>query len=674
MPTKINYNQELNTEQLEVVSEANGPCLVLAGAGSGKTRTIVYRVAYLIENGVDPQNILLLTFTNKAAKEMTMRAAQLVGQDLSKIWGGTFHSIANRILRRYARKLGFESNFSILDAEDSKSLIKLCLKDISTPPGSRPPSAKVAGAIISFARNSDKEIEEVIRDRWPHLEEWIPLIEGVASKYSDRKKKANAMDFDDLLLELRRLLIENEDVGQRLAGNFQHVLVDEYQDTNTVQAQIVDLLSSVHKNLLLVGDDCQSIYSFRAADIENIRRFNQTYPKSKIYKLETNYRSSPEILDLANDVIVSNSNQFEKVLRAHKPSAELPSVAVAMSAIQEAMYITQSIQGLRNDGVAAEEIAVLFRAGSHSQSLEFELSKRGISYVFRGGVRFFERAHIKDVVSYLRIVNNYRDETAWLRTLNLLEGVGPATAIKITNMSRSFDSIGDIISANIDELLSVKARHGWLSQIEILKAIINVKSKSPSEQIQAVLKSTYRDYLQAEYPNAMDRIADLEQLAEFASAYEDLDAFLSEISLQEKFSADEDFSTEPPIVLSTIHQAKGLEWDTVFIMNMSDGSFPIRMAVEEGMLEEERRLFYVAATRAKRQLCISYPTQSKHGNMPQSPSQFITDLRIRVFEEQRLDYSGRPISINNISTQSLSNLNDSSDGGGLSYLPAIEEL
>ena len=660
--SKVSYKQELNAEQYQVVTEAEGPCLVLAGAGSGKTRTIVYRVAYLIEQGVNPENILLVTFTNKAAREMLQRVEQLLGYFPEGLWGGTFHHIGNRFLRKYAKLLGYESNFSILDEEDAKDLIKLCLKEENIDVKSkRFPSQAVLKELISFAKNSQVDLEKILESKHP---KWQPLadqIKKIAKHYEEKKLKNNSMDFDDLLVNWLKLLREHQEVKTRLSTQFQYILVDEYQDTNYLQAEVVKELAQVHQNVLVVGDDAQSIYSFRAADIGNILNFSKVFEGVKIFKLETNYRSTPEILKVANVVIENNKNQFKKVLKPVLPEGVLPNLIPASSAAQEAKFISEQILQLKEEGMPLNKIAVLFRAAYHSQELEFELTKKDIPYDFRGGVRFFERAHIKDVVCFLRVVSNPSDEAAWHRILNLQTGIGDAGAAKIYQEIKEVKTIEEIFNLNFS--LTLKNELGWKNLVNILsKALLD----NVAEKVRSLVKSDYKNYLETEYPNWQDRIDDLEQLALFAERYDSLESFLSEISLQENFTAEKsrlDNAEEEKIVLSTIHQAKGLEWEAVFIINLVDNAFPNQRALlEEGGLEEERRLFYVAITRAQKNLFLSYPIIGSYNNMTlNAPSQFITEIKEEFLEKIQL------------MGKSLWNRKDLNDGE-VSYLPDLDSF
>lgn len=636
----IDYKKELNPEQYEVVTQGDGPCLVLAGAGSGKTRTITYRLAYLVERGVAPENILLVTFTNKAAREMVSRVEELLHGYPAGLWSGTFHSVANRILRANAAKIGFSPNFTILDAEDATTFIKVCLKDLRVDTKARRfPSPAVLSSMISYARNACRPVGEVLERKYPHFVDIAPTLERLAELYAARKKTADAMDFDDLLIHVRDLLAANPVVRDHLGGQFRYILVDEYQDTNRIQAEIIHALAGVHRNLLVVGDDAQSIYSFRAAEIRNILDFPNHYENAKTFRLTTNYRSTPEILSVANEVIRQNAEQFKKELRAVCASSERPSLIPSANAPQEAAYIASQILELRDEGVPLRNIAVLFRAAFHSQALEMELMKRDIPYDYRGGMKFFERAHVKDVICYLRLLVNAKDEMAWTRVLGHQPGIGLVTAGAIVRRIQTFDALSDILIGDVESDLPTRAQSGWRSFLSIARSL--GAAQNPADAIRNVAGSGYRDYLEAEYPDAPDRLDDLEQLALFAEQYADTKDFLDEVSLTSDYGAvreKEDTEDEEKMVLSTIHQAKGLEWDAVFVMNLADGSFPNQKALtERGGLEEERRLFYVAVTRARKHLFLTYPITAGYDTlMVQAPSMFLNEIPRSLLEEVRL--------------------------------------
>jgi DNA helicase-2/ATP-dependent DNA helicase PcrA len=639
----LDLGADLNAEQQKVVRSADGYSLVLAGAGSGKTRTIIYRVAYLLKQGVPAEQILLLTFTNKAAREMLSRLEHLLGV-MPRLTGGTFHHVSNSLLRRFAAVAGFGNNFSILDQEDSRDLINVCIKDAGIDTKQkRFPSASILQSFWSYSRNAKLPFSEVVELKQPRLLNAVPAMEAVLDVYETRKRRANAMDFDDLLVKMTDLLRNNVSVREQVAGKYRYVLVDEYQDTNRVQAEFLALVSSVHKNLLVVGDDAQSIYSFRAADVRNILGFPNTYDGVNIFKLETNYRSTEPILELANESIRWNENQFPKRLksiRAPLVTSDKPNLVAAATDEEEAQFIAEMILKLRDGGMPMDEMAVLFRATFHSQALEFELTKRDIAYDYRGGIRFFERAHIKDVLSFLRISANPADEIGWLRVLRLQTGIGTETAGKIFATCRGAKNLKEAMVAGAAAIAD-RAKGGWNDFAACVNAMDKV-GDVPAECIRAIVKSSYGDYLDNEFPNAEERREDLEQLAVFAEKYSSIFDFLAESALVEGFSvqgepalgggaADADVEK---IVLSTIHQAKGLEWNAVFVMHLYDGAFPNAKAMEEdGGTEEERRLFYVACTRARKKMFLTYPITGGGSEYLHQPSQFVRELPETVYEE-----------------------------------------
>ncbi len=651
----IDFQKELNPEQLDVVLHGDGPCLVLAGAGSGKTRTITYRVAYLLEKGVSAQNILLVTFTNKASKEMIGRVSKLASLDRLG-WAGTFHHIAYRILILYAPLLGYKQNFTILDSEDSKDLLKLCIKqEGGEREAKRFPSPQVILSIISFARNSNTSISHIIAEQHSKWEDFTETILRIASEYEKRKKQANAMDFDDLLVNLYLILLNSESVRKKFATQFEYILVDEYQDTNKIQAAIIKLFASVHKNVLVVGDDAQSIYSFRAADIQNILDFEKDYGTGKMFRLDINYRSTPDILDLANNSIAQNKNQYQKALKSVRDRFLKPQVHTFTDQQEEAEFVAKKILELQEEGMQLSHMAVLFRAAFHSQALEIELTKRGIPYDYRGGVRFFERAHIKDALAFLRIFSNQNDMIAWSRVLTMQVGIGPAAAQKILEQVTHMP-LHDY--GSLSQLVSARAQVGFKDFLSIYNGLIQ-SDATPSGLILAVKNSKYKEYLESEHPDFRERLQDLEQLAVFAQKESDLAKFLAEASLQESYASaqtrDAD-SEQDKLVLSTIHQAKGLEWSAVFVINVSSGQFPSdRSLAETKGTEEERRLFYVAITRAKQYLYLSYPLLSFSASMLGGPSMFLEEIDRDLIEEHGP-------SRRSFGTSSLTSFTDPSDG------------
>ena len=647
----VNYREALNPEQHAVVMAGRGPLLVIAGAGSGKTRTVTYRVARLIEAGVAPGRILIVTFTNRAAREMLSRVETLVAADVRRVWGGTFHSIANRLLRRHAASLGYESNFTILDAEDAKDLLDAGIEEAAIETKARRfPKAEVLNEIFSFATNTDTPLAQLIAARYPHFEPLTAQIERLDKLYQQRKLERNAMDYDDLLVNWKRLLIEKPEIAAVYREQFEHILVDEYQDTNTLQAEIVDLLAEKHRNLMVVGDDAQSIFGWRGANVENIFCFKERYPDAQVMKLETNYRSTPEILMLANASVSNNKKQFPKYLQPIRPSRNFtPALIPARDADQQASFVASRVLELRDEGVPLEEMAVLYRSHFHALELQLELTRRGIPYEVRSGVRFFEQAHIKDVTAYLRLIVNPRDEIAWKRVLKLIPKVGNATAARVwEKLAYAEEPLALVKTEAISAVLPKGAVTGWQEFVELVMALIAPETMdAPARQIELILERGYADYLKASYENAEAREEDLKQLANFAGRYETTANFLSELALinTERFSPPGGTTGEDVVMggdedecltLSSVHQAKGLEWRVVFILWVADGRFPSARSLRdvEGE-EEERRLFYVALTRAKDELYVVYPlieSDRARQTVIQRPSRFVTEVPRELFE------------------------------------------
>ncbi|MFH0838710.1 MAG: ATP-dependent helicase [Candidatus Omnitrophota bacterium] len=639
---KIDYKSELNAPQYKVVTEAGGPVLVLAGAGSGKTRTLIYRVAYLLESGIKPEHILLVTFTNKAAREMSSRVELLLGKKPKGFWCGTFHHIANRCLRHYADKLGYTRDFFILDEEDSLQLIKASSEDFKKSfLETRFPKPNIVQSIISFATNSMQTIESVVKEKYSYFEELIPQMERISVQYGKKKKNANSMDYDDLLVNWLKLLTEIKEASERYEGQFTYILVDEYQDTNRLQYEIIKQLSSHHRNILVVGDDAQSIYSFRAAQIRNILDFPEHFKDAKIYKLEINYRSTHKILHLANESIKNNVEQYPKHLTSLTHKGPMPILVRLQDVNQQSCFVAQRALELRDEGINLNDMAVLFRSRYQAAELELELTKRNIPYVIRGGLRFFEQAHIKDVLSYLRILLNPRDEVAWKRTLGLYDGFGKVTIEKVFGELAKHDfSLSMILSSAFDIKLSQRAHTSWRAFTRLMRILEDEPNRNnPSKQITLVVNAGYDKHVLNSFENARDRLEDLDELSNFAHTYGSIKEFLQDITIREGFKGEtilEAPREEEYLILSTIHQAKGLEWNTVFIIGLSDGHFPHPKALGSPQaLEEERRLFYVAITRAKIHLYLTYPMShphSKFGEIILRPSLFLDELPVHTYK------------------------------------------
>jgi DNA helicase-2/ATP-dependent DNA helicase PcrA len=642
---RIDFASELNPQQLAAVTASPGPALVIAGAGSGKTRTLTYRVAYLLENGVLPQNILLLTFTNKAAREMLDRVANLLPNDISGLWGGTFHSVGNRILRRHAETAGFAAGFSIMDREDQQDMLDSVIASAGIDPkDKRFPKGEVLADVFSFAINTGRSIDQVLAEKYPHFLEFSEKIAEAQKKYEAKKKAANSLDFDDLLEKTLLLLQGNEAIAQRYQQQFQFVLVDEYQDTNRIQADFIDILAKAQRNVMVVGDDAQSIYSWRGANFKNILDFPKRYPGARVYKIETNYRSAPDILEVANAAIAGNEHQFKKELVAARPAAATkPALVPLGDSNQQALFVAQRILDLREEGIELDEIAVLYRAHYHSMEVQMELTRHGIPFAITSGLRFFEQAHIKDVAAFLKYVVNPRDEVAFKRMARLLPGIGARSAEQLWNGASDALSRGGEL--NFFDLLSplkvpAKAAKAWTQLAHTLDEIApGGKPHPPSEMIRSVIEAVYDDYLKAKFPNYDQRREDLNTLANFSRQYESAADFLDQLALLTSLDSEVTAGNEETemLTLSSVHQAKGLEWKVVFVIWMTDGMFPSARSLEsEEAVEEERRLFYVAVTRAKDELYLTYPNlrlNAGYGEMLQRPSRFLGEVPKELLEE-----------------------------------------
>ena len=454
----IDFGADLNPEQLAVATAPGGPMLVVAGAGSGKTRALTYRLAWLVHHGVDPGRIMLVTFTNRAAREMLNRVELLVKQKTKDIWGGTFHHIANRILRIHGQRLGISPDFTILDREDAKDLLASSVEEAGVDTRERRfPQKNVLAAISSFLQNTLDPLQAVITKRFPMFIKEMEGIEKVLVLYTEKKRARQLLDFDDLLSAWLRLMMEHTDVREMLAGQFQHVLVDEYQDTNAIQGMIVDLLASKHRNLTVVGDDSQSIYSFRGANFENIITFNRRYPDAREYKLETNYRSVPEILTLANASIAQNNRRLPKNLKATRSSGLKPAIVACQDHFTQSRFIAEYVLHLLDQGRTLNDIAVLYRSHWHSLEIQLEFQRRNIPFHIRGGLRFFEQAHMKDILCYLRVTQNPHDELAWLRLLKMLPRVGSAISRRVwQHISSAADPFNEVLGIETASLLPIE--------------------------------------------------------------------------------------------------------------------------------------------------------------------------------------------------------------------------
>ena len=611
----VDYDRDLSDEQRAVALCEPRPALVVAGAGSGKTRAITYRVAHLLETGTPPEKILLLTFTNKAAREMMARVGALCRIETRKMWGGTFHHVAHGLLREHCSRLGYGHGFCLLDREDAKEVMASATADLGYGVGQRRfPRADALVDLCSSAVNTQRPLRDAIAAEAPQFVALEEEIVRVVRRFAERKAQLNAMDFDDLLLNWKRLLEEVPAARESLQRRFSAVLVDEYQDTNKLQGDIVDAIAAQHRHLLVVGDDAQSIYGFRGAHFENILRFPERYPDCQDLRLVTNYRSTPPILALANASIARNRKQFGKELRPHREGGMMPALVPLRDVNQQAEFVAQRVLELREEGIPLREMAVLYRAHTHSMELQMELARRGIPFQVRAGVRFFEQAHIKDVLAHLKFVQNPHDELSFKRVVKLVPGIGAAAADTLWAQVEQWSRAGRDPRTQLDALAALappKARPGLRKLCAAVSQICAMRSQ-PSEMIRSVLhEGGYGEALKVRYANAQARHDDVLQLADYALQSESLDHLLADLTLLDSLEAEDVIEGGDPdekLTLSSVHQAKGLEWRAVFLIWLADGRFPSAPALraQDGE-EEERRLFYVAVTRAKDELYLSYP-------------------------------------------------------------------
>lgn len=625
----INYQDELNASQFEAASAVNGCYLIIAGAGTGKTRTLVFRVARLIEMGYDPNSILLLTFTRKAANEMMKRASMLLDDRCSKIRGGTFHSFANITLRKYAKAIGLDSSFTILDQGDSEDVINLIRsQDGFITKEKRFPNKQTLNKVYSLSVNTGRKIEEIIEEDYPHFLPLLDKILEINKIFTDYKRKNNLLDYDDLLIYLREFLHKGGAAARALLSEIKFVMVDEYQDTNHLQAEIVKGLAQYSKNVMVVGDDSQAIYSFRGADFHNIMEFPKLFNDVKIIKLEENYRSFQTILDFANRINDVAIEKYKKELYTRRGSGELPNIVAASTENLQSKFIVEKILDLREEGVPLRDIAVLFRSSFFSFDLEIELAKANIPFQKFGGMKFVETAHVKDIMAFLRIAVNPKDVVSWYRVLLLHEGVGPKTAQRI------LDELATArITIKSEPDSQPEFKHHKLGPLFYLLYDLQKKKKLPSEMVQQVY-DYYWDLFKANYDDWNKRKKDLEIFQNIVENYSSIDTLLSDMAIEPIIESVVDVDAtdkeEEYVTLSTIHSAKGLEWHSVFIIHAVEGYFPSARAVEKlENLEEERRLMYVASTRAKNNLFVTYPMNlydREAGITLSKPSRFISDI------------------------------------------------
>jgi DNA helicase-2/ATP-dependent DNA helicase PcrA len=632
----LDYRKELNEAQYEAATAVEGPLLIIAGAGTGKTRTLVYRVAHLIDQGIDPRSILLLTFTRRAAEEMIRRASLLIDGRCNQVAGGTFHSFANLVLRVYGRHIALAPSFTIMDRTDSEDVIQTIRSDMGlNTKEKRFPRKQTVAEIFSMTHNKQTTLNDLLELEYPHLVDVNHELAELQRRYVDFKQTKSLVDYDDLLTKLRDLLADHKEVRERLSDTYRFIMVDEYQDTNHLQSQIVRLLAATHDNVAVVGDDAQSIYSFRGANFRNIMDFPSHFPGARIIKLEENYRSTQPILNVTNEIIQRAKEGYEKRLFTRKSVGVRPKLVQAGSEQMQSQFVCQKVLELREEGVPLWDMAVLFRSSFHSFDLEIELARHNIPFVKRGGFQFMETSHVKDLLAHLRVLANPQDAVSWNRVLLLLEGVGPGASQKIIKWLLEG-------SHPVERLRSYSAKgkvaHGLRTLAQVLEEA--AQAELPSEQAQYLLQY-YVPILKQNYPDDHPkRLRDMEHFQGMTERYRSLERLLSDMALEPPndsiggvLAVDPD---EGPLVLSTIHSAKGLEFHSVFIIWALEGRFPSfynTNSAEE--LEEERRLLYVAATRAKQNLFISYPTRVFDKTLRMvltRPSQFIDGMPQRLLE------------------------------------------
>ena len=631
------FNDELNTNQLAAVTFGKGPLLVIAGAGSGKTKTLVYRVARLVHQGVKPERILLLTFTRKSSQEMLKRASSVLDDRCRRVAGGTFHSFANTLLRQYATEIGFPPQFTIMDRSDAEELVGGIRKELGlTKSDQRFPKKRTVLEILGKSLNMNQSIRQVLDQFYPHFSHFESEITKIKELYANRKKEQFVMDYDDLLVYLVQLMVDNPSIQETISSLFDYIMVDEYQDTNQLQAKLISLLVNTEKNIMVVGDDAQSIYSFRGADFKNIMSFPDLFEqKVEVITLDQNYRSKQPILALTNEVIKGAKERFAKDLFTEQSGGDKPIYIETQSENDQSRFITQKVLELREEGVSLSDVAILFRSSSHSNDLEIALNAASIPFVKYGGFKFTETAHIKDVVAFLKVMFNPSDGVSWQRVLNLIDGIGPKMADTIFQQVLSLNGRLDQLSA---ELYQKKKFYLDLNGVfNVIKLFFN---QAPRDSLGPVI-DCYTPFLKEKYDDYHKRQSDLESLSTISERYDELETFLTEISLEPPEGSQTesvyDHEDEAKLVLSTIHSAKGLEYHTVFLLSLVDGYLPsFRSLGDLSQLEEERRLLYVAMTRAKESLFLMKPNLEMGGDYQYNYSGFHYSSLTRFLDERQL--------------------------------------
>ena len=653
--TVIDLDRDLNPQQRAVVEAPAGRLLVLAGAGTGKTRALTYRVARLVAGGCAPERVMLLTFTNRAAREMTERVAEILGLDMRRCAAGTFHHVAHRLVRKHALALGLSPDFTIIDPEDARDLLQIAVagEGLAALTSQRFPQPKVIASMLSLAISTKLPLAALINERYSRFVGHTEAISRVVARYAAQKLQYGMLDFDDLLVAWHQLLNDDEhpDVAQEIREDYDHVLVDEYQDINALEGAIVESMAKSHGSLTCVGDDAQSIYRFRGADFQQIHGFATRHADAKIYPLTINYRSTPQILALANRSIMLNPDQHPKELTAVCGDGPVPAVLPLRDVYQQAEFVAQRVLELHHEqNLALREQAVLYRNHAHSLELQIELSRRQIPYSVRSGARFFEQAHIKDIVAHLRARENRRDALAWLRILRLWPGIGNQTAERVGEAVSQVDISNPDLLANRLEIFASEQKGRTKAALERFASFWREFSQDaaskPSESIELIIQRFYADYVDRSWDNAKERKEDLDHLAQFARRYANATEFLAELALVYNVSAENiqgGAEQDDRLVLSTIHQAKGLEWRVVIMLGLHEGSFPPGHAISHPeQLAEERRLFYVATTRAREELYLCYPIWDDGKNdrsKMHRASRFLAevDKAPRVFERWEIE-------------------------------------
>lgn len=622
---RIDYESELNESQYKAVTTVDGPLLIVAGAGTGKTRTLVYRVARLVETGVRPESVLLLTFTRRAAASMLARAAQLADARCQRVSGGTFHSMAYSVLRKYSELAGVERSFTVLDSSDTEDLIDLLRRQMDFKGKERRfPRKRTICAIFSMSANKLMPLSDVLKRYYPQFAREERDLERLLNAFDSYKRERQMLTYDDLLVRLREALEANAEMCERLSDQYRYIMVDEYQDTNRLQAQIVRLMTATHDNVAVVGDECQAIYSFRGASFKNMMEFPELFPEARLIKLEENYRSTQPILDLANTIISEASESYAKRLFSRMTEGAPPLLVTARDENEQSRFVAERIEELRDEGVPLHEIAVLFRASSHSFDLEIELGKHGIPFRKFGGIKFAESAHVKDALSFLRVALNPADTLSWFRALKLIDHIGDATVQQILDylsIERREFRTPRAKETLFNRLKQFPARASYKDQLVRLAHVLRtiVEEKQPHAQLSTVLRF-YRPILKSRYDDYPRRQRDLEHLQAIAKRYKTAAELLADVALDPSDSAGRDGRGGGYVTLSTVHSAKGLEWNALFVIWMNDGWFPsLRSGEEFEDLEEERRLLYVAATRAKQHLYFIHPLGAYRAGMADTP-------------------------------------------------------